>query len=100
MNYINVDLLKQKMYYEAFEKDSDLQKWESGCWIRYKLFENVLDQISIEDVKPVIHGEWVYNGSLNEYVCSNCKLEHSPIKRNYCATCGAKMEKGKSIYGS
>ena len=39
---IDADALKEKMYHEAFEKDSDMQKWDSGCWIRYKMFENVL----------------------------------------------------------
>jgi hypothetical protein len=30
------------MYHEAFEMDSDMQKWDSGCWIRYKMFEDRL----------------------------------------------------------
>ena len=39
---IDADALGNRMYHESFEKDSDLQKWDSGCWIRYKLFEQVL----------------------------------------------------------
>ena len=39
---IDADKLSADMYYEAFVKDSDMQKWDSGCWIRYKMFENVL----------------------------------------------------------
>ena len=35
--------LRKEMYTEAFIKDSDMQRWYSGCWIRYKLFENALD---------------------------------------------------------
>ena len=34
--------LREAMYHEAFEMDSDMQKWDSGCWIRYKIFENHL----------------------------------------------------------
>lgn len=34
--------LREAMYHEAFEMDSDMQKWDSGCWIRYKMFENHL----------------------------------------------------------
>ena len=34
------------MYHEAFETDSDMQKWDSGCWIRYKMFENVICEAS------------------------------------------------------
>lgn len=40
---IDADALYKHMYVEAFEKDSDLQKWDSGCWIRFKMFENCLD---------------------------------------------------------
>lgn len=34
--------LREAMYHEAFEMDSDMQKWDSGCWIRYKMFEKHL----------------------------------------------------------
>ena len=50
MKVINVDKLRAAMYHEAFEEDSDLQKWEGGCWIRYKMFENVLDSILTIDL--------------------------------------------------
>lgn len=36
---------RKAMYHEAMEKDSDEQKWDSGCWIRYKMFERVLDSM-------------------------------------------------------
>lgn len=38
---IDADALRQTMYHEAFETDSPLQKWDSGCWIRYKMFERM-----------------------------------------------------------
>lgn len=41
---IDADELHEKMYHEAFEVDSDMQKWEGGCWIRYKVFENCKNQ--------------------------------------------------------
>lgn len=36
---IDADALRRAMYREAFETDSPMQKWDSGCWIRYKMFE-------------------------------------------------------------
>ena len=42
---IDRNVLKAKMYQEAFESDTDMQRWDSGCWIRYKLFENVVDSM-------------------------------------------------------
>lgn len=38
---IDADALRQAMYHEAFETDSPMQKWGSGCWIRYKMFEQM-----------------------------------------------------------
>ena len=51
--YIDADALRSEMYVEAFEKDSDMQRWDSGCWIRYKLFENVLDAQPTVDLRKV-----------------------------------------------
>lgn len=39
---IDAEKLESRMYHEAFETDSDLQKWDSGCWIRYKMFEQII----------------------------------------------------------
>lgn len=52
--YINSDTLNDAMYHEAFVKDSDFQKWDGGCWIRYKLFENVLKSIPTVDAVEVV----------------------------------------------
>jgi len=40
---IDADAFEGKMYHDAFETDTELQKWESGCWIRYKMLENNLE---------------------------------------------------------
>lgn len=40
---VDADELRRKMYREAFETDTDMQKWDSGCWIRYKMLEQVLE---------------------------------------------------------
>ena len=60
---IDADALMASMYDEAFEKDTDMQRWDSGCWIRYKLFENVLDEQPAIDAVPA------------EFVMENCNLE-------------------------
>jgi len=44
MRLINADELRHRMYEEVFEKDSEDQKWDSGCWIRYRLFEKILKE--------------------------------------------------------
>lgn len=52
MDLISRQALKDAMYHEAFETDTEMQKWDSGCWIRYKLFENVIDNL------PSAEPEW------------------------------------------
>ena len=42
MRLIDADALNERMYHDAFETDSDMQKWDGGCWIRYKMFENAI----------------------------------------------------------
>ena len=42
---IDANKLEAMMYQEAFEIDSDMQKWDSGCWIRYKVFENCMNRL-------------------------------------------------------
>ena len=42
-----IDEVRRAMYHQCFEcnNDEDMQKWDSGNWIRYKLFENVIEQL-------------------------------------------------------
>lgn len=54
MRLIDADALRKAMYHEAFENDSDEQKWESGCWIRYKMFERNLKNAPTVDAVPVV----------------------------------------------
>lgn len=53
MRLIDADKLNAEMYHEAFETDTDLQKWESGCWIRYKMFENAMENAPTVDAVPM-----------------------------------------------
>lgn len=95
--YIDADALNERMYHDAFETDSDMQKWDSGCWIRYKMFENALADAPTID--PVKHGHWYdepnYLGtSKTMYFCSYCGSA-SYREDPYCWHCGAKMQGGK-----
>ena len=52
MRLIDADDFGNRMYHEVFEKYTDMQKWDSGCWMRYKLFENVLREQPTIDPAP------------------------------------------------
>lgn len=94
MPYIDKEMLEDRMYHEAFEKDSDMQEWDNGCWIRYKLFENVLRDIPTADVVERKKGKWMF-WEKNRVMCPFCKLEPYVKKGaadfNYCPYCGADM---------
>lgn len=49
----DLDKLNARMYHEAFETDTILQKWDGGCWIRYKLFEILRDTLP-----TILEGEY------------------------------------------
>lgn len=57
MRLIDADALKEEMYDEAFETDTDEQRWDSGCWIRYRMFERNVDAAPTIDAIPV---EWIF----------------------------------------
>lgn len=100
--------VKKAMYHEAFEVDSDMQKWDSGCWIRYKLFENVIDSIPTADITDTEEckrcqesvervlanaqrkGEWLNYMYSDFCKCSVCGTISSSYW-NYCPNCGADM---------
>ena len=46
-----IDEVRRAMYHQCFEcnNDEDMQKWDSGNWFRYKLFENVIEQLKDQE---------------------------------------------------
>ena len=98
---IDADELRKRMYHAAFEQDSDLQRWDSGCWIRYKLFEQILDDMPTQSARKP--GHWVDDGK-GFYKCTACGEAWShwwsvmvPPDRmckelQYCPKCGAYMQ--------
>lgn len=104
MRLIDADALEETMYREAFETDSDMQRWDSGCWIRYKMFENAIE--AAPTIDPVKHGKWIML-SYDEAVCDCCGYnrntpfyctkeakEHWTDLPPFCEMCGAKMDGG------
>lgn len=37
--------IEEKMYKKSFVEDNGMQKWNSGLWIRYTLFENTIEEV-------------------------------------------------------
>ena len=62
MRLIDADALRETMFHRAFEMDSDMQKWDGGCWIRYKMFENALENAQTIEVALIV-GERIIVGA-------------------------------------
>lgn len=72
---IDANKLEANMYHEAFETDTDMQKWDSGCWIRYKMFENQIEKMPTVDAVEVVR-------------CKDCKYLNIINKAPLYAYCG------------
>ena len=125
MRPIDADALREAMYHEAFETDSDMQKWDSGCWIRYKMFENAIESaptISPEqaaDLSGYSDRLWkiayergkreaVKQGKWDDGRCTQCGFKavvnpfavdldtgERTLILKFCPNCGAKMDGGE-----
>jgi len=105
MRLIDANALREHMYHEAFETDSGLQKWDCGLWIRYKMFEDIIDTETTIDTEPVKHGHWIdKKGDPFYNQCSECGayvsaylldifLDADKRGLHYCPNCGAKMDR-------
>lgn len=98
MRLIDADALGNRMYHEVFEKDTEDQRWDSGCWMRYKLFERVLrEQPTIKpDVPDTNIGKWIEHNN-GQWLCSECGqrcLETVMMEPRwkYCPNCGADLQ--------
>lgn len=65
MRLIDADALDAEMYRKSFEVDDGRNVWNSGLWIRYKIFEEAIRDAPTVDAVPVIR-------------CRECK--HRPYR--------------------
>ena len=54
MRLIDADALDAEMYHKSFEVDDGRNVWNSGLWIRYKIFEEAIRDEPTVDAVPVI----------------------------------------------
>ena len=71
--YIDTDEFMHRMYNRAFETDGDTM-WQSGCWVRYRAIEAVVQETPAADVVEVVR-------------CKDCtmyKRDKELAEANYC----------------
>ena len=108
---IDADALNAEMYRKSFEVDDGRNIWNSGLWIRYKIFEEAIRDAPTIDAVPVVHGHWKINylddtkvnRKYAHIICSECKADiahdwegklllKTTLNYNYCPNCGARMK--------
>lgn len=89
---------EREMYRKCIDTDEEIEKgrakWDSGLWIRYKVFEDTITLAPRVDAEPVKHGRWRYDKPLGLEWCSECGFgKRKGDKRwySYCPNCGAYM---------
>ena len=100
MRLIDADALRERTYHDAFETDSDMQKWDSGCWIRYKMFENALEETPTVDAIEVVRckdcKKYIPCQKLPIGTSKWCDLfDRATCEMNYCGW-GERREDGKT----
>ena len=91
--------LEREMYRRCIDTDIEINKgrakWDSGLWIRYKVFEDAITVTPWVETESVKHGRWVdvepapYN--LFYATCSVCGERQTIEVANFCPMCGASM---------
>lgn len=56
MRLIDADALDREMYRKSFEVDDGRNVWNSGLWIRYKIYEEAIRDAPTVDAIPV---KWI-----------------------------------------
>lgn len=95
MKLIDADALRARMYHDAFEADTDLQKWESGCWIRYKMFENAMDDAPDIDAAEVVRCKECRWSEPNEFDDYDCRCHIPTFRVNADGYCSYGERKGE-----
>ena len=98
MRLIDADALDAEMYRKSFEVDDGRNVWNSGLWIRYKIYEEAIRDAPTVDAVPVRHGKWIHEvrytidslHSYQQYRCSECGMTYI-TNTKYCPNCGADM---------
>lgn len=96
---IDANEFRREMFRKCIETDEEVEKgrakWESGLWIRYKVFEDTIKQMpSVQPEQK--HGKWLNAEHAPNYLCyctcSVCGKRQTIEIANYCPNCGVKMD--------
>lgn len=90
---IDLDDLDLVMYHKSFETDDGRQKWDSGLWIRYKIYEEAREEVPGVDAVKVVrckdckYCRTYYHGENMpfSYACDKLYLTSDLSSDDYCS---------------
>lgn len=98
MRLIDADALNAEMYRKSFEVDDGRNVWNSGLWIRYKIFEEAIRDAPTIDAVLIRSGNWIRKDDGHLLQCEFCNRhirEPFGYMFKYCPNCGANMMEEK-----
>ena len=93
MRPIDADALDAEMYHKSFEVDDGRNVWNSGLWIRYKIFEEAIRDAPTIDAVPVIRcKDCKYYEEQDETIGTCLLTESGAHVKGYCSWAEMKEE--------
>lgn len=89
MRLIDADALDAEMYHKSFEVDDGRNVWNSGLWIRYKIFEEAIKDAPTIDALPAIRCRDCKYYGFNDWL--HCPMTDSRADE-YCSRAERKGE--------
>ena len=93
MRLIDADALDREMYRKSFEVDDGRNVWNSGLWIRYKIYEEAVRDAPTIDAVPVIRCKDCVHFKQSKVLGNTCALTDNHVTRNdFCSKAERKEE--------
>lgn len=88
---------KTTWYHQNINKDmvEGANSKEHQPWFKSQDIYAAIQSIPAADVKPVVHGRWIYDTTTDEFACSVCDGLMVRNVFNFCPWCGAELRKKK-----
>lgn len=98
MRLIDADALDAEMYHKSFEVDDGRNVWNSGLWIRYKIFEEALRDAPTIDAVPVVRcKDCRYFGRRKDSGYYTCGRKQGCVDTIPEGFCGWAVRNGKDV---
>lgn len=89
---------EREMYRRCIDTDIEIEKgrakWDSGLWIRYKVFEDAITVAPKVEAEQTKHGRWITVDKGHHFYDWKCSVCGGSGRADYlfCPNCGSRMD--------